>query len=184
MGSPSSCNSDRPWTAHEKSDLDIAVLFDRRPPGLDERSEIVHEIQGLFPKREIDLAVINHADPLFLKQVLERCRLLAGSPRRLAELKIYARHTKGPRILAERYLERIIGRMIDINYHVLTESGQPPPPDCYQSFTALATIGMLDQAFAKRIAGPRGTTPTSTRRSTPRACMRRYSPPRGTFPNI
>ena len=38
---------------------------------------------------EIDLAVINHADPLFLKQVLERCRLLAGSPRRLAELKIY-----------------------------------------------------------------------------------------------
>ena len=55
-------------------------------------------------------------------------------------------------VLAERYLERIIGRMIDINYHVLTESGQPPPPDYYQSFTALATIGMLDQAFAKRIA--------------------------------
>jgi len=74
---------------HERSDLDIAVLFDERPPGLDERSEIVHELQGLFPKREIDLAVINHADPLFLKQVLERCRLLAGSPRRLAELKIY-----------------------------------------------------------------------------------------------
>lgn len=74
---------------HEKSDLDIAVLFERRPPGLDEHSEIVHEVQGLFPKREIDLAVINHADPLFLKQVLDRCRLLAGSPRRLAELKIY-----------------------------------------------------------------------------------------------
>jgi predicted nucleotidyltransferase len=74
---------------HESSDLDIAVLFDERPPGLDERSEIVHELQGLFPKREIDLAVINHADPLFLKQVLERCRLLTGSARRLAELKIY-----------------------------------------------------------------------------------------------
>ena len=59
-------------------------------------------------------------------------------------------------VLAERYLERIIGRMIDINYHVLTESGQPPPPDYYQSFTALATIGMLDQAFAKRIAACAG----------------------------
>ena len=74
---------------HERSDLDIAVLFDEHPLGLDERSEIVHELQGFFPKREIDLAVINHADPLFLKQVLERCRLLAGSPHRLAELKIY-----------------------------------------------------------------------------------------------
>jgi uncharacterized protein YutE (UPF0331/DUF86 family) len=59
-------------------------------------------------------------------------------------------------VLAERYLERIIGRMIDINYHVLTESGQPPPPDYYQSFTALATIGMLDPAFAKRIAACAG----------------------------
>ena len=59
-------------------------------------------------------------------------------------------------VLAERYLERIIGRMIDINYHVLTESGQAPPPDYYQSFTALATIGMLDQAFAKRMAACAG----------------------------
>jgi hypothetical protein len=29
---------------------------------------------------------------------------------------------------AERYLERLIGRMIDVNYHLLTESGQPPRP--------------------------------------------------------
>lgn len=74
---------------HGGSDLDIAVLFEGHPRGLGERAEIVHELQGLFPPREIDLAVLNHADPLFLKQVLERCRLLAGSPRRLAELKIY-----------------------------------------------------------------------------------------------
>ena len=74
---------------HEKSDLDIGVLFDRRPPGLAETGEIAHELQMLFPDREVDLAVLDRADPLFLKQVLERCRLLAGSPRRLAELKIY-----------------------------------------------------------------------------------------------
>jgi uncharacterized protein YutE (UPF0331/DUF86 family) len=59
-------------------------------------------------------------------------------------------------VLAERYLERIIGRMIDINYHVLTESGQPPPRDYYESFTALATVGMLDRDFATRIAACAG----------------------------
>lgn len=59
-------------------------------------------------------------------------------------------------VLAERYLERIIGRMIDINYHVLTESGQPPPRDYYDSFTALATVGMLDHDFATRIAACAG----------------------------
>lgn len=59
-------------------------------------------------------------------------------------------------VLAERYLERIIGRMIDINYHVLTESGQAPPRDYYDSFTALAGIGMLDRDFATRIAACAG----------------------------
>ena len=34
-------------------------------------------------------------------------------------------------VLAERYLERVIGRMIDINYHVLTEAGEAPPKDYY-----------------------------------------------------
>lgn len=59
-------------------------------------------------------------------------------------------------VLAERYLERIIGRMIDINYHVLTESGQPPPRDYYESFIALASIGMLERDFATRIAACAG----------------------------
>ena len=59
-------------------------------------------------------------------------------------------------VLAERYLERVIGRMIDINYHVLTESGQPPPPDYYQSFVALGPLGVLDVAFARRIASSAG----------------------------
>jgi len=77
-------------TVHEGSDLDIAVLFGRRPPGLDERGAIVQDLRAVFPGREVDLAALDRADPLFLKQVLENCRLLAGSPRRFAELKIYA----------------------------------------------------------------------------------------------
>lgn len=57
---------------------------------------------------------------------------------------------------SERYVERLIGRMIDVNYHLLTESDQSPPSDYYGSFTRLADIGVLDGAFATRIAGSAG----------------------------
>ena len=59
-------------------------------------------------------------------------------------------------VVAERYLERIIGRMIDVNYHLLTESGHPPPPDYHQSFVQLGALGVLDPAFARRIASSAG----------------------------
>jgi uncharacterized protein YutE (UPF0331/DUF86 family) len=55
-------------------------------------------------------------------------------------------------VLVERYLERIVGRMIDVNYHLLTESGHPPPTDYYQSFTQLARLGVLPVKFAAQIA--------------------------------
>ena len=45
--------------------------------------------------------------------------------------------------VAERHLERMIGRMIDVNYHLLTESGQAPPNDYFGSFTQLASIGVV-----------------------------------------
>lgn len=59
-------------------------------------------------------------------------------------------------ILAERYLERMIGRMIDINYHLITETGHPPPADYYQSFTQLGTLGILPPAFTQQIAACAG----------------------------
>jgi len=55
-------------------------------------------------------------------------------------------------VLAERYLERMIGRLIDINYHIITEQGHPPPSDCYKSFLELAEIRVLPQDFARKIA--------------------------------
>lgn len=55
-------------------------------------------------------------------------------------------------VLAERYLERLIGRMIDINYHLITEKGHKPPPDYFQSFLELADVGVLPRDFAERIA--------------------------------
>jgi uncharacterized protein YutE (UPF0331/DUF86 family) len=56
----------------------------------------------------------------------------------------------------ERYLERSIGRMIDVNYHLITGAGQPPPPDYHASFVRLADLGLLDHAFARDIARAAG----------------------------
>jgi uncharacterized protein YutE (UPF0331/DUF86 family) len=54
--------------------------------------------------------------------------------------------------LAERYLERILGRIIDINFHVITASGAAPPSDYYASFLELGRLGILDPAFAQKLA--------------------------------
>jgi len=59
-------------------------------------------------------------------------------------------------VLVERYLERLIGRMIDINYHLVTEAGQPPPRDYFESFSQLARIGALPPGFTTRIAASAG----------------------------
>jgi uncharacterized protein YutE (UPF0331/DUF86 family) len=54
--------------------------------------------------------------------------------------------------LAERYLERTIGRMIDINFHLITELGHAPPKDYHESFARLGAIGVMPAAFAKDLA--------------------------------
>jgi uncharacterized protein YutE (UPF0331/DUF86 family) len=59
-------------------------------------------------------------------------------------------------VLVERYLERIVGRMLDVNYHLLVESGLRPPNDYYESFTQLAKLGVLPVPFASRIAACAG----------------------------
>ena len=60
--------------------------------------------------------------------------------------------------LAERYLERIIGRAIDINYHLVTETLGTTPKDYADSFFQLVPAGVLDRegslTFA-RLAGLR-----------------------------
>ena len=58
-------------------------------------------------------------------------------------------------VVVERYLERIIGRMIDVNYHLLTEMGEPPPRDYYQSFVELG-VRVVPADFAARIAAAAG----------------------------
>ncbi len=73
---------------HPRSDVDLAALFEGDVPSLEAQGELQQDLQRAFPGNEVDLAVLNRADPLSLKKVLEGCRLLAGSPRRLAELRM------------------------------------------------------------------------------------------------
>ena len=59
-------------------------------------------------------------------------------------------------LVVERYLERVIGRMIDINYHLITEGGHAPPTDYHDSFTQLVKLGVLTREFAPQIAACAG----------------------------
>jgi len=46
----------------------------------------------------------------------------------------------------------MIGRMIDINYHLIIETGHPPPPDYHASFSRLGDLKILEPELARRIA--------------------------------
>lgn len=59
-------------------------------------------------------------------------------------------------LVVERLLERVIGRMIDINYHLITETGHHPPNDYYESFVRLGGLQVLPSDFARRMAACAG----------------------------
>ena len=75
---------------HPGSDVDLAVLVAAPAPSLWTVAALSADLQEFYPRREVDLALIGRADPLFLKKITENCRLVYGAPRRLHELKMYA----------------------------------------------------------------------------------------------
>ncbi len=95
---------------HAHSDVDLAVLLERVPGSLAAHAQLLEALQQLFPDREVDLVLLNRADPLLLRKITEGCRLVYGSLRELQRLKIYAfkRYQDHRRYLAmERsYVER------------------------------------------------------------------------------
>ena len=96
---------------HAGSDVDVAVLFEGEPDYA-RVGGLLADLEGAFPGRDVDLGLLNHADPLFLKKVLENARLLAGSLRDLASLRLYAfrRYQDHRRYLRleERHLDRFL----------------------------------------------------------------------------
>ena len=75
---------------HPQSDVDLAVLLEQVPESFDQYADLIGDLQGLVPDREVDVVLVNRADPLLLKRITERCILRYGSLRRLQELKMYA----------------------------------------------------------------------------------------------
>ncbi|MCI0550800.1 MAG: nucleotidyltransferase domain-containing protein [Anaerolineae bacterium] len=59
---------------HEESDIDVGVLTDR-PMTFNKRLKLWYELSNLF-HAEIDLAVLNHPNPLFGFEVARDSRLL------------------------------------------------------------------------------------------------------------
>lgn len=58
--------------------MELGVQLEDADLSLEQLGEIQQGLQACFPGREVDLAIINRADPLFLKKITERCRLLNG----------------------------------------------------------------------------------------------------------
>lgn len=55
-------------------------------------------------------------------------------------------------LAVERLMERIIGRLIDINYHVLKEKFSTLPIDYFDSFLALSKKGVVSHDLARTVA--------------------------------
>lgn len=96
---------------HARSDVDIAVLLDHPDLSLRERAELLHDLQTLFTDRDVDMVILNRADPLLLKQVSDRCVRLYGSERefqrfRLLAFKRYQDHSRYLE-MERRYVERM-----------------------------------------------------------------------------
>lgn len=81
----------------------------------------------------------------------------------LGELKPYAGMTFSEYMssnehyrTAERLMQLVVDTAMEINSHLLVESGKSAPDDYYSSFTQLAPLKALDAALAKRLAASTG----------------------------
>lgn len=81
-------------TARPESDLDIAVDRGDRPREFGELGRLVTDLVEAARQagvdREIDVAYLNHADPLFLKKIFETAMLLYGSEREFRAWRLRA----------------------------------------------------------------------------------------------
>lgn len=59
-------------------------------------------------------------------------------------------------LATERLLERMIGRMLDVNYHIVVERSGVAPKDFFESFLKMGDLGVLPPDFARQIAQAAG----------------------------
>lgn len=77
-------------TTHDRSDLDLAIQFETLHASFQTVLDVQEALQMRFPGRKVDLAILNGANPLFLKKIVESCRVLFGMPQDLARLRLHA----------------------------------------------------------------------------------------------
>ncbi|MBI4618483.1 MAG: DUF86 domain-containing protein [Planctomycetes bacterium] len=81
---------------------------------------------------------------------LEEMEPLLGT--RLAEF----RSTPGHFRLAERDVQLTVDSAVDVNNHLILEAGRQPPETYFDTFLALAQLGALSQALARKLARTTG----------------------------
>lgn len=101
---------------HPQSDVDFAVRLERMPESLLTEGALAADLQTLVAGRDVDVAVINRADPLLLKQIAAHAVLVYGSSRDFAAFKLYAfkrYQDHRPYLEMERqYVDRQLERML------------------------------------------------------------------------
>lgn len=93
--------------------------------------------------------------------VLQKCKLILADVDHIRELlrqNPYAEFVTDSvaSTLGERYLERIVNRAIDVNFHLIRAEGKPPPDDYTESFLALGRFGIVDADVARHVAPAAG----------------------------
>lgn len=66
------------------------------------------------------------------------------------------RRQKKTRMAIERSLEKLITRLIDINFHLANEELEQVPSDYYESFMMLVKLGILNHERAEEVANLAG----------------------------
>ena len=77
---------------HDKSDIDIAIQYKsqiKQGNKLDNILDVNGKLMEIFSS-DIDISVINHANPLLLKQINSNCFLLYGKQRDFNAFRLYA----------------------------------------------------------------------------------------------
>ena len=75
---------------HLRSDVDLAVLLEQGDLSFSEYGELLHQLQAHFPGRDVDIAILNRADPLLMQQIADGCRRLYGSDAEFQRFKLLA----------------------------------------------------------------------------------------------
>lgn len=98
---------------HENSDMDIAVLSAKNIP-FERYLNLTGELSKLFCK-DVDLTILNEANPLLLSQVSKNSALLYGNKKSFAEFKLYAFHRYND-YLPYFKMERILNKKLVKHY--------------------------------------------------------------------